>query len=99
MSQDSYEGVERLDDHQRFASRQAYEDYFGVAEGSQQSLLSRSVQTGEKRFQDSQDEDSSHDELDTRKFLKESHTLMLGALSVERSLLNNFGLKKRGQSS
>ena len=93
LSQDSYEGVERLDDHQRFASRQAYEDYFGVAEGSQQSLLSRSVQTGEKRFQDSQDEDSSHNELDTRKFLKESHTLMLGALSVERSLLNNFGVK------
>ena len=94
VSQDSQEGeVTRLDD-ERFASRQAYGDYFGLDEGQQESLFSRSVQTGEKMFGKSQDEaDSKDSKIDTRKFLKESHSLMLGALSVEKTLLSNFGVK------
>ena len=94
VSQDSQEGeVSRFDD-ERFASRQAYGDYFGLDEGQQESLFSRSVQTGEKMFGKSQDEaDSKDSKIDTRKFLKESHSLMLGALSVEKPLLSNFGVK------
>ena len=43
-------GEARFDDGGKFASRQAYEDYFGLDEGQQNSLISCSVQTGEKRL-------------------------------------------------
>ena len=46
-----------------------------------------------KRFEASHDEaDSKDNEVDTRRFLKESHSLMMGALSGKVSS-QNFGIK------
>jgi hypothetical protein len=49
------------------------------------------VRMGEEKMARSSVED---DQLDQRKFLKESRTLMVGGLSVEKSLLNSFGVEK-----
>ena len=70
------------------AVRMAYDTYFGSDSQS-------GVRMGEEKMARSSVED---DQLDQRKFLKESRTLMVGGLSVEKSLLNSFGVKTSVES-